>query len=58
MQPLTVYDIAIDQHERESAARQRAHLLTRLLRDRMVARQIRQAARARRRPTSTGAAGS
>ena len=47
MYPLTVYDIAIRDHERETAARQREHLLTRRLRERQVAREVRQPARAK-----------
>ena len=38
MQPLTLYDIAIRDHERDTAARLREHLLTLRLRDRRVAR--------------------
>lgn len=37
MHPLTVYDIAIRDHERATAQRQREHLLTRRLRERPVA---------------------
>jgi hypothetical protein len=53
MHPLTVYDIAVRDHERDTAARQREHLLTQRLRDRLVARQAPQPDRAERRSTRT-----
>ena len=53
MHPLTVYDIAIRDHERDTAARQREHLLSQRRRDRQVAPPPRQPNRAEPRSTST-----
>lgn len=52
MHPLTVYDIAIRDHERDTAARLREHLLTLRLRDRRVA-VLTRPERAELRPTRT-----